>query len=494
MIFHRKKHIVWQCGMVLIPMLCITGCGRESTVPPLPNIVLVMADDLGWGDVGFNGNTIIRTPNLDRMAGEGLVFERFYAASAVCSPTRGSCLTGRHPFRYGVYTANAGHLPVEEITLPELLKTKGYVTGHFGKWHLGTLTTTEKDSNRGGPGGAEHFSPPNLHGYDHSFVTEAKVPTYDPMTRPPDANPFCWGPLQAGDSALPYGTAYWNHDLSRAHQNLEGDDSRIIMDRAASFMENSMDQGNPFLAVIWFHAPHLPVVASERHLRMYEEHGLYTASYYGCITALDEQMGRMYQLLEGRGAINNTMIWFCSDNGPEGQAGDSYDLEQEQRPVQVSGPGTAAPFRGRKRDLYEGGVRVPAFLFWPGKIASTRTSAFPAVTSDYLPTILDVLEIGYPDARPIDGMSLRGLIDGEELTTREKPIFFHFGDRMALHDNALKLITYDDGKSWQMYNVEEDPSESVDIIADLPDQAVRYKSLLYRWVESCEASDAGADY
>ena len=105
-----------------------------------PNIILVMADDLGWGDTGYNGNPVIKTPNLDKMAGEGLSFSRFYASSPVCSPTRGSCLTGRHPYRYGIFSANVGHVPKEEVLLSEMLKSRGYVTGHFGKWHLGTLT------------------------------------------------------------------------------------------------------------------------------------------------------------------------------------------------------------------------------------------------------------------------------------------------------------------------------------------------------------------
>ena len=121
-----------------------------------PNIILVMCDDLGWGDTGFNGNQIIKTPNLDMLAAKGITFSRFYSASAVCSPTRGSCLTGRNPYRLGIPNANSGRLKEEEITLPELLKQKGYATGHFGKWHLGTLTTQVKDANRGRPGDSTH--------------------------------------------------------------------------------------------------------------------------------------------------------------------------------------------------------------------------------------------------------------------------------------------------------------------------------------------------
>jgi len=151
-----------------------------------PNIILIMADDLGWGDTGYNGNPVIKTPYLDQMAKEGVRFNRFYSACAVCSPTRASVLTGRNPYRTGVFNANVGILRPEEVTLPELLKKKGYVTGHFGKWHLGTLTHTEYDANRGRPGNIREFNSPALHGYDYAFVTESKVPTWDPMKNPVD--------------------------------------------------------------------------------------------------------------------------------------------------------------------------------------------------------------------------------------------------------------------------------------------------------------------
>ena len=173
-----------------------------------PNIILVMCDDLGWGDVGFNGNKIIRTPHLDAMAKNSLRFERFYAAAPVCSPTRGSCITGRHPYRYGVYFANIGHMKTEELTLAELLKKHGYATGHFGKWHLGTLTKTETEANRGGPRGIKNFSPPQANGFDVCFSTESKVPTWDPMLRPKNNKSKTWWD-PAKDNG-PYGTAYWN--------------------------------------------------------------------------------------------------------------------------------------------------------------------------------------------------------------------------------------------------------------------------------------------
>ncbi|MFP6900944.1 MAG: sulfatase-like hydrolase/transferase, partial [Opitutales bacterium] len=192
----------------ILATLC---CGLAQAKTPNPNVILVMCDDLGWGDVGFNGNKTIKTPHLDEMAANGLKFTRFYAASAVCSPTRGSVVTGRHPYRLGIPGANSGHMKSEEHTLPELLAKLGYATGHFGKWHLGTLTKTVKESNRGGPGGVKHYSPPWQNGFQRCFSTEAKTPTYDPMWKPKKkANGKGWDYIENLDDATPYGTHYWN--------------------------------------------------------------------------------------------------------------------------------------------------------------------------------------------------------------------------------------------------------------------------------------------
>ena len=150
----------------LLPLFLLLGISTGyAQQAPRPHIILLMCDDLGWGDVGFNGSQTAQTPNLDRLAKRGSRFTRFYSASPVCSPTRGSCLTGRNPYRYGIPNANAGHMLPEEITLAELLQNAGYTTGHFGKWHLGTLTTQVKDANRGRPGDSTHYSLPTHHGF-----------------------------------------------------------------------------------------------------------------------------------------------------------------------------------------------------------------------------------------------------------------------------------------------------------------------------------------
>ena len=259
-----------------------------------PNVILLMADDMGWGDTGYNGNEVIKTPNLDQMAADGLRFDRFYSGSAVCSPTRASVLTGRNPFRMGVFSANKGILRPEEITIAEALKDFGYSTGHFGKWHLGTLTDEIKDANRGRPGNTKEFNPPSLHGFDVNFSTESKVPTWDPMLSPRDSkNP------DNNASFEPYGTHYWDENGNIVTENLEGDDSRVIMDRVLPFIQGNVKKGNPFFAVVWFHTPHKPVVAGPEYRAMYSQYNESMQHYAGSITALDEQIGRLRDFLGG---------------------------------------------------------------------------------------------------------------------------------------------------------------------------------------------------
>jgi len=441
----------------------------ETKNPNKPNIILCMADDLGWGDPGFNGNTIIKTPHLDRMAKAGMRFTRFYSGAPVCSPTRGSCLTGRHPYRYGIFFANAGHMRKDEITLAEALKTQSYTTGHFGKWHLGTLTTKEKDSNRGGPKGAEHYSPPWENGFDVCFSTEAKVPT--------------WNPMKSPDSDKPYGTYYWKHDGTKVTDNLEGDDSRVIVDRAVPFIRNAVKKSTPFFAVIWFHTPHLPVIAGPKYRAMYSQYSEDEQHYYGCITALDEQMGRLRGELRSLGVADHTMLWFCSDNGPEGKSG-----------KQGRSRGSAGPFRGRKRSLFEGGVRVPGLLEWPSKIKAGRVTDIPCSTCDYFPTVLEVLGFrmkGQPE--PIDGVSLWPLIEGR-MTERPRPIGFESRNQVSLTDNRYKIYSGDKGKRYALFDLLDDPGETNDLASQKPQILNAMKTRLEKWRASCKKSLDGKDY
>ena len=472
-------------NVVALSILCFffsfSALPENSVSAEKPNVVLVMCDDLGFGDPqSFNEDSPILTPNIDAMAADGLKFNRFYSAAPVCSPTRGSCLTGRHPYRYGVYSANTGHMKNQEITLPEILKEQGYTTGHFGKWHLGTLTTTIPDANRGGPKGKKHFSPPSRHGYDDSFVTESKVPTYDPMIKPKGAKAGgTWDAIKEKSKAETYGTHYWDHAGNAVTENLEGDDSRIIMDRAIPFIEKAVASKKPFFAAVWFHAPHLPCVAGPDHVMHYAKHDVGHRNYYGCVTALDEQLGRLRKSLSVLNVADNTMLWFCSDNGPEGSAGKA--------------PGSAGDFRGRKRSLYEGGVRVPGILVWPGHTKPGTSTDYAAVTSDYLPTVLDVLQVKYPDDRPVDGTSLLGAI-ADLNATRTKPIGFQSKNQIAWHRGQHKLISVDKGETWELYDLSTDPGETNDLASDHSKIVAQLRDEVVSWQESCKASDAEQDY
>ncbi|HSI78314.1 MAG TPA: sulfatase-like hydrolase/transferase [Lunatimonas sp.] len=474
----RVKTYCFAFGISCFFLLGIPSISNGQTISKRPNIILIMADDLGWGDVGFNGNLYLKTPELDKMAQNGIKLNRFYAASAVCSPTRGSCITGRHPERYGISHANTGHMKKEEITIAEALKSQGYTTGHFGKWHLGTLTVKEKDANRGGPQGAAHYSPPWENGFDVSFSTESKVPTWDPMVTPhPSAEDI--GNRIPGEH---YGTYYWTGEDEKVTDNLSGDDSRIIMDRVIPFIDQATSSKQPFLSVIWFHTPHLPVVAGPTYLNMYADFSEDKQHYYGSITAMDEQIGRLRDFLREKGVAENTIILFCSDNGPEGPA----QINRTQ--------GSAGPFRGRKRSLHEGGIRVPALIEWPAKIKAGQKTNLPASTSDFFPTLLGIL--GYENkeqVHPLDGINIYPLIQNET-EKRETPIAFKFQKQQALMDNQYKLYSSDNGENFALFDLFNDPGETTDIAVAHPQTTSRLSNELRDWLISCEESNTGADY
>ncbi len=444
---------------------------------------MIMCDDLGWGDTGFNGNEIIKTPNLDLLASKGMVFNRFYSASPVCSPTRASCLTGRNPYRMDIPNANSGHMKMEEVTLAEILRKHKYKTGHFGKWHLGTLTTRIKDANRGKPGVSEHFSIPTQHGFDEFFSTESKVPTYDPMNKPKIYNEkigesprYGWAHIENEEDAEPFGTYYWNGKEMLVEQNLGGDDSKLIMDRAIDFIQSSNKSGNPFFCVIWMHTPHLPVVADKTYRNLYKDLDFQEQLYFGTISAMDEQVGRLWKTLNELEEGKNTMIWFSSDNGPENGT-----------------PGLSGPFRERKRSLYEGGVRVPAFCVWENGIASSQSSSVPMVTSDYLPTILDMISIKHNLVRPMDGISLKRIINGNQ-KERGESIGFLFREKMSWVNDRYKLISTDNGNTFELYDLIQDPEEDHDILTNQNEIADRMQNELSNWMNSVNFSRNGGDY
>ena len=449
-----------------------TGEGGPNK-PRRPNIVFLMADDLGFGDVGFNGNKVIKTPHLDKMAADGIRFTRFYSIGPICSPTRASCLTGRHYMRFGMMNVNVGKLPTQEVTLAKLAKAAGYTTGHFGKWHLGTMSKAE--SPRKDPTG--RFGPPWQRGYDVAFATEISCPTWDP----------------ASGKYRQHNSPYW-HNGVKATDNLEGDDSRVLMDRAIPFIEKAVAAGKPFMTTIWFHAPHSPVVAGPKYLAMYGDHPEGGRHYYGCITAMDEQVGRLRAKLAELGVADSTLVMFCSDNGPEGtgKPGKRYDA------YRGAFYGTTGGLRGRKRYLYNGGVCVPSAAVWPGTIKPRRVVTMPTSVLDYLPTLCELTGRPAPADRPLDGESVLPMLTGKP-QTRRTPLPFATNVRKpytAWIRGDYKLVSNldADGDADELYHVQNDPSEATDLAAKHPEHVAAMRSELLAWLRTCRKSYGGGDY
>ena len=333
-------------------------CGADAR----PNFILCMADDQGWGDVGYYGHPHLQTPVLDEMAASGLRFDRFYAAAPVCSPTRGSVMTGRHPNRFGCFSW--GHsLRPQEVTIAEALREAGYMTGHFGKWHLGSVRE-DSPVNPGRSGFDEWVSSPNF--YENS-------------------------PLLS--------------NRGRVDQT-DGESSMITVEAAIPFMKRAQAAGRPFLAVVWFGNPHTPHQALKELRDLYPDLSEKEQNYYGEITGIDQAMGRLRTELQATGLRENTVLWYTSDNGAQGRS-----------------PGSTGGLRGAKGQLYEGGIRVPATIEWPRRITTPRITNVPAVTSDIYPTLLELAGVTNDHDHPLDGTSLVSVIDGSE-TAREQPIAF----------------------------------------------------------------------
>ncbi len=448
----------------IIAFLCIS---TAVTAVERPNVILMMCDDLGYGDTGFNGNTIIQTPNLDQMAEDGAILTHFYSVGPVCSPTRAAFLSGRHYYRMGIWTANKGHLPKEEYTIARMLKAEGYTTGHFGKWHLGTLSRTISAKGKGRKPEI-NYAPPWDRDYDESFVTESATSTWDPGIGPRAKN-------------NPY---YHNGEVEM--DNVLGCDSRVIMDRAIPFIQKAVKKDQPFVAVIWFHAPHENIVAGPDYLKMYEGHGE-AAHYYGCITGVDDQVGRLREELDALGVADKTVMFFCSDNGPEGQ-------EPKDR-MKTRRAGSAGQFSGRKRSVLDGGVRVPALAMWPGEIEPGSRIDVPMSVLDYLPTVAEITGAEPLPGRILDGENILPILKGKK-KAHTKSIPFRFNNYACLVEGKFKLIIESpvDTSTDRLLDLSKDVKEENNLVSKYPEKAQRMRNEILAFLASAKASHSGADY
>jgi arylsulfatase A-like enzyme len=401
-----------------------------------PNVILCMTDDQGWTDVSYNekgrlANGTFKTIELDKMASAGLRFDRFYAAAPVCSPTRGSCLTGRHPYRYGV-TLYGKPLKLEEKTIAHALGAAGYRTGHFGKWHL---------NGKSGPG--------------------------KPISKDDPLNPGAFG-FETWFSVSNFFDTNTTFSRNGETVTTQGDGSDVIVAEALKWLDTlkAKDPGKPFLAVIWFGSPHSPLKPLQSDLK-----AAGGDAELGEIAGVDRAMGTLRRGLRERGIAENTMLWFNSDNGsPKGNG----------------------PLKGRKGGIEEGGIRVPGICEWPARVKPGKTS-IPVVTSDFYPTILEAVGIPMPKDKPLplDGISLLSLLEGK-MAERPSPIGFMSGAATALSDNRYKLLV--NGKDKHLYDLTADLGETKDLAGENPEIVAKMSKSLEAWVASVKKSIAGGDY
>lgn len=470
-----KRQFLYQLTLLIsVNCMFINGNAQKKLNTKKPNIILIMADDLGYGDVGFNGNSEVITPHLDNMSEKGIKFTDFYAAAPLCSPTRASVLTGRSPFRQGIFAAHTGGMRPAEKTISEYLKKEEYRTGFFGKWHLGWVEP-DKVESRG------RYSPPWHHGYDETFATKSAVPTWNPTKTPKRWSGF--GSKEDGS----WGGSIYVHNGTPVVDNLDGDDSRIIMDRAIPFIKESISKEDPFFATIWFHAPHEPVLAGPEYLAMYPDLSEGKQHLYGCITAMDEQIGRLQQFLKDNNIDENTIIFFCSDNGPADG-------------LTKKGIASAGPFRGHKHQMWEGGLRVPSLISWPGHIKAGQVSNYQSSTVDYLPTILDLLDIKASKKIPLDGVSLKSVALEGNMGEREVAIasgyqrLYNGTELYAYVKGKYKICIPQVGKKMMLFDLSVDPSESNDLASVKPGLLKTMMAELEKVKDSWRDSREGKDY
>lgn len=479
--------------------------GLQAQTAERPNIVLLMGDDHGWDETGYNGHPYLKTPVLDEMARTGLRLDRFYSGASSCSPTRASVITGRHPNRSGTFSPGWSLRP-EEIGIAQILRSAGYACGHFGKWHLGPVKAASP-TNPGAMGFETWVS------HDNFF----------------ELNPY----------------------LSRnggPPEQFKGESSAIVVAEAIRFIEGAKQSGRPFFVVIWFGSPHEPYSGLPKDLALYDTLPATFANRqvrltsnetgrpvqrlqrevlrerFAEITAMDRAIGQLRDRLGGAGLRENTLLWYCGDNGTPQEAN------------------ATVPFRGQKGTVYEGGLRVPGLIEWPARIRQPRASNVSAVTSDILPTLCALTGQPLPK-RPLDGINLTPLLDGR-LTERPKPIgfwngrarqdarakpyidlelqkgttplaklgaegatrnfsnFHHpdiqerdFAGPRAFVDNHYKLVVDGaTGSGQELFDLRSDPAEKNNLIETHAAVATKLAQQLRAWQQSVLESLTGADY
>jgi arylsulfatase A-like enzyme len=437
-------------GVVLVLGGLLAGMSSTGAAAERPNIVLILADDLGWGDVGFNGRTSWATPNLDRLAAQGTTFHRFYTAGAVCNPSRAALLTGKSTIHCGV-THNEDDLPAGEVTIAEALRAHGYATALFGKWHQGRPRA-----------GAKSPVHPMDQGFDEFF-----------------------GDVDARDAWEKFPKSLWD---GREQKAVSGYADDLFADRAIDFLKRHKE--GPFFLYIPYINSHFKIAAPEEDVARFRgkfpeadpDHPV-NATYAAMVARLDRNVGRVLAALDEQGLAGNTLVVFTSDQGATFESGNKGASVYHD---------SNAPFRGQKRTLWEGGLRVPAAARWPGHIPAGRISDAVMQTIDLFPTFLAAA-----GARPEpnwheDGIDLLPSWTGG-VPLSERTLFFEWrsegADLVAALRGDHKLVVQRGGEP-ELYDVVADPAERRDISALRPGLVRRLHSDLKAWLATEIRADA----
>jgi arylsulfatase A len=445
--FSRREFLRWSGRSAAAAALSgLIRCSEDTGKTP-PNIVLFFADDMGYGDLGCYGHPTIRTPNLDRLALEGIRLTSFYAASPGCSPSRAALLTGRYPLRCGVPTVYGPEteegLPESEITLADILKKQGYRTMAVGKWHLGH---------------ARQELMPTSRGFDHYF---GLIYSND-MKRP-------W--VQTDRPLSLY------RDLDPVEQPV--DQSTLTpryTSEAIRFIKSA--RGAPFFLYVPLAMPHLPISASDKF------RGTSRAGLYGdVIEEMDWSVGRILGTLKEEGMERNTIVIFTSDNGPWS----NMPLRMLQEGVEKWHAGTTGHLRGTKWTSYEGGYRVPGIIRWPGKIPAGQVSADPASTMDLFTTLTRASGAEIPSERVIDGLDILPFLEGRSESPSQ--LFFYERGQLCeavrqgrwkyrLSNNARPEMAPGSPPEPELFDLDVDPGENHNLAERFPDVVSRLDRLL----------------
>lgn len=418
-----------------------------------PNVILIFTDDQGTLDVNCYGSKDLYTPSLDRLAQEGTRFTQFYVGQPVCSPSRASLLTGRYPLNAGVprNVGRRGGLPLEQITIAEMLKEAGYRTAIVGKWHLGE---------------APELSPLRQ-GFDEFFGhKKGCIDNYSHF--------FYWsGPNR--------------HDLWRNEEEYWADGQyfpEMVAREACSFIEKSQD--NPFFLYLAFNMPHYPTQGLEKYRQMYVDVDEPRKSYAAFVSTLDEKIGEVVGKVDELGLRENTLIIFLSDHG--------HSVEERTN----FGGGNAGPYRGSKFTLWEGGIRVPCIVSWPGRIAQGAVRDQVAIAADWLPTIADYCGLQPPDWE-LDGRNIKSIIKSSQAESPHKILYWQHKNQWAVREGDWKLVVnappsvrqgkelpYKESDKVFLSNMAQDMTETNNLADTHPDIVKRLTSLHEEWITAVE--------